>query len=83
MAAQEKVVFSGTVAECLRMSNPAATDKELEQALRLACAWDFVSALPGGLNYSLLERGAGLSEGQIQRLAIARALLRELGILDK
>lgn len=79
--AQEKVVFSGTVAECLRMSNPAATDKELEQALRLACAWDFVSALPGGLNYSLKERGAGLSEGQIQRLAIARAMLSHAPVM--
>ena len=79
--AQEKVVFSGTVAECLRMSNPVATDGELEQALRLACAWDFVSALPGGLNYSLKERGAGLSEGQIQRLAIARALLSSAPVM--
>ena len=73
--AQEKVVFSGTVAECLRMSNPLATDEQLEQALRQACAWDFVSALPGALEHRLKERGAGLSEGQIQRLAIARALL--------
>ncbi len=79
--AQEKVVFSGTVAECLRMSNPVATDAELEQALRLACAWDFVSALPGKLNYSLKERGAGLSEGQIQRLAIARALLSSAPVM--
>lgn len=79
--AQEKVVFSGTVAECLRMSNPAATDAELEQALKLACAWDFVSALPGGLHYPFKERGAGLSEGQIQRLAIARALLSSAPVM--
>lgn len=79
--AQEKVVFSGTVAECLRMSNPLATEKDLERALRQACAWDFVSALPGGLHYRLKERGMGLSEGQIQRLAIARALLSSAPVM--
>lgn len=79
--AQEKVVFSGTVAECLRMSNPLATDEQLEQALRLACAWDFVSALPGGIHFRLKERGTGLSEGQIQRLAIARALLSNAPVM--
>lgn len=73
--AQEKVVFSGTIADCLRMAAPAATEAELEQALRSACAWDFVSRLPKSIHTPLGERGAGLSEGQIQRLAIARALL--------
>ena len=58
-----------------------ATEDQMEQALRLACAWDFVSALPGGLHYSMKERGAGLSEGQIQRLAIARAILKDAPIL--
>lgn len=79
--AQEKVVFSGSIAECLRLSNPAATDNELEQALKQACAWDFVSALPGGIHYRLKERGVGLSEGQIQRLAIARALLSSAPVM--
>ena len=73
--AQEKVVFSGTVRDCLRLSDPTADDGRLEEALRLSCAWDFVSALPQGLDTLLGERGAGLSEGQIQRLAIARAIL--------
>ena len=73
--AQEKVVFSGTVADSLRLSSPLATDTELEDALRAACAWRFVSRLPHGLDTPLGERGAGLSEGQIQRLAIARAIL--------
>ena len=79
--AQEKVVFSGTVAESLRLSNPTADDVQLEKALRLACAWDFVSALPGGLNYRLKERGVGLSEGQLQRLSIARALLSDAPVM--
>lgn len=79
--AQEKVVFSGTVADCLRMSNPFASDAQLEQALRLACAWDFVSALPGGIYFPLRERGNGLSEGQIQRLAIARSLLSDAPVM--
>ena len=73
--AQEKVIFSGTVRSCLRLSDPTAEDEELEYALRLSCAWDFVSALPQGLDTPLGERGSGLSEGQIQRLAIARAIL--------
>ena len=73
--AQEKVIFSGTVRSCLRLSDPTADDEELEYALRLSCAWDFVSALPQGLDTPLGERGSGLSEGQIQRLAIARAIL--------
>lgn len=73
--AQEKVVFSGSIAECLRMSNPLASDSELEQALKQACALEFVETLPGKLNFQLQEHGRGLSEGQIQRLAIARALL--------
>lgn len=79
--AQEKVVFSGTIAQCLRLSAPLASDAQLEQALRLACAWDFVSALPGGLDFQLKERGLGLSEGQIQRLAIARAMLSSAPVM--
>lgn len=79
--AQEKVVFSGTIADSLRMSNPLATEEEIEQALRLACAWEFVSHLPEGIHCPLKERGAGFSEGQIQRLAIARALLSDAPVM--
>jgi len=79
--AQEKVVFSGTIADSLRISNPAATDEELKTALELACAWDFVQKLPGQLEHSLKERGLGLSEGQLQRLAIARALLSDAPVM--
>ena len=79
--AQEKVVFSGTIADCLRLSNQKATEEDLETALRQACAWDFVSALPNGVYPLLGERGSGLSEGQIQRLAIARALLSDAPVM--
>ena len=79
--AQEKVVFSGTIAECLRMAAPLATEQDMERALKQACAWEFVSALPGALHHPLRERGAGLSEGQIQRLAIARALLSSAPVM--
>lgn len=79
--AQEKTVFSGTVAESLRMLRPEATDEELEEALRAACAWDFVNRLPKGMDTPLAERGAGLSEGQNQRLSIARALLSNAPVL--
>ena len=79
--AQEKVVFSGTVADSLRISNPAATDAQLKTALELACAWDFVEKLPGGLDHRLKERGLGLSEGQLQRLAIARALFSDAPVM--
>ena len=79
--AQEKVVFSGTIADALRLSNPLATEEEMERALTLACAWDFVSALPLGVETPLREQGRGLSEGQIQRLAIARALLSNAPVM--
>lgn len=79
--AQEKVVFSGTIADSLRLSNPLADVAALEHALKLACAWNFVSALPQGIHTVLGERGSGLSEGQIQRLAIARALLSPAPVL--
>lgn len=78
---QGNTVLSGTVAENLRMVREAATDAELEDALRQACAWEFVSCLPDGLNSRLGERGRGLSEGQAQRLAIARAILRDAPVL--
>ena len=79
--AQEKVVFSGTIADALRLSNPNATEADMERALKLACAWDFVSALPMGIHSTLREQGRGLSEGQIQRLAIARALLSDAPVM--
>ena len=58
-----------------------ADDRQLREALEAACAWDFVSAMDGGLNASVGEHGHGLSEGQAQRIAIARALLRDAPVL--
>lgn len=78
---QDNVIFSGTVAETLRLVKPDATDEQLWDALRTACAEDFVRALPQGLETRLRERGGSLSEGQNQRLSIARAILADAPIL--
>ena len=74
-------VFSGPIGENLRLVKPEATDQELEEVLKIACAWEFVSRFPQGLNHRLGAGGRGVSEGQAQRLAIARALLRRAPIL--
>ena len=71
---QGNSLMSGTVREHLLMAAPDASDAEMEKALRLACA-DFVLALPEGLDSPCGERGAGFSEGEAQRIAIARGLL--------
>ena len=58
-----------------------ATDEEIVEALKIACAWDFVSKMPATIHSKVGERGRGFSEGQAQRLAIARAVLRGAPIL--
>lgn len=78
---QGNTLFSGTIADNLRFGNPNASDRELESAARAACAWNFIRSSPEGLNTMLGERGTGLSEGQAQRIAIARALLRKVPLL--
>ena len=78
---QGNTMFSGTIAENMRFVKPDATDEEIEQVLRQACAWGFVEKLPDGIYSSIGERGTGFSEGQSQRLSIARALLRKSPIL--
>ena len=78
---QGNTMFSGTIAENMRMVNEEATDEDVINALKTACAWDFVEHLPAGINSKLGERGRGLSEGQAQRISIARALLRNAPIL--
>ena len=78
---QGNSVFSGTIAENLRLVAPEATDRELKRVLKIACAWEFVDKLPDGLNHRLSAGGRGISEGQAQRLAIARALLCKAPIL--
>lgn len=78
---QGNTMFSGTIAENMRFVKPDATDEEIEQVLRQACAWGFVERLPDGIYSAIGERGTGFSEGQSQRLSIARALLRKSPIL--
>lgn len=78
---QGNTIFSGTIADNLRMVKEEASDQEIIQALKSACAYDFVSRLEGGINAKIGARGQGLSEGQCQRIAIARALLRDAPIL--
>jgi ATP-binding cassette, subfamily B, multidrug efflux pump len=77
---QKAFLFSGTVASNLRYGNPDATDEELWQALRIAQAEDFVSAMPEGLQEPITQGGMSVSGGQRQRLAIARALVKKADI---
>ncbi len=78
---QENSIFTGTIAHNLRIVAPDATESEMEQALKVACAWEFVQQFPEGLEHPLSAGGRGVSEGQAQRLAIARALLRKAPVL--
>ena len=73
---QGNTLLAGSIAQNLRMVNPKASDAEIIAALEGACAWDFVSQMPGTIHARLGEGGMGLSEGQAQRIAIARALMR-------
>ena len=77
---QGNTLLSGTIRDNLLMGCPDATDDELWQMLRMVCA-DFVATLPQGLDTVCTEAGGGLSEGQAQRIAIARALLRNRSIM--
>ena len=64
-------MFSGTIAENMRGVKEDATDDEIIDALKMACAWKFVEKLPDRIDHPIGERGKGFSEGQAQRLAIA------------
>lgn len=77
---QGNTLLSGTIRDNLLMGCPDATDDELWRVLRLVCG-DFVATLPQGLDTVCTEAGGGLSEGQAQRIAIARALLRNRSIM--
>ena len=77
---QGNTLMSGTIRDNLRLGKPSATDEEMKDALQMSCA-DFVFALPDGLSTKCGEQGGGLSEGQAQRIAIARALLRDKQIM--
>ena len=78
---QGNSLISGTIADNLRLGKEQATEDELIAALKTACAWEFVQKMPQGIHSQLGERGHGLSEGQAQRIAIARAILRDAPIL--
>ena len=78
---QESAVFTGTVAENLRLGQPEATDAALYAALRLADLAEYIQAQPEGLAFPIEENGENLSRGQLQRLLIARAVLREVPVL--
>ena len=78
---QGNTILSGTIAENMRMVREDATDEEIIEALKISCAWDFVKNIPDTINAKIGERGRGFSEGQAQRIAIARAVLRDAPIL--
>ncbi len=78
---QGNYLFSGTLRENILMVNPDATDEEISEALQLSDIADFVKTLPDGLDTTIGEKGLGISEGQAQRLAIARAILSRAPII--
>ncbi|HWP97020.1 MAG TPA: ABC transporter ATP-binding protein [Syntrophomonadaceae bacterium] len=78
---QGNTLFSGTIADNLRYGDPGATEEDMEKAVRAACAWGFIKKLPQGLDTVIGEDGLGLSEGQAQRIAIARSLLKKAPVL--
>lgn len=78
---QESSVFSGTIADNMRIVRPDATDEEIIEALKTADIMSYIETLPAGINSVIGERGVNFSEGQIQRISIARAVLREAPVL--
>lgn len=78
---QGNTIIEGTIAENLRLIKPNATDDEIISALKLSCAYDFVKDLPEGINSYVGESGKGFSEGQVQRISVARALIKDAPIL--
>lgn len=78
---QENVLFRGTIRENIAFGFPDATDEQIREAARLANATEFIEALPGGFQAQVGERGVTLSQGQRQRIAIARAAIRDVPIV--
>lgn len=78
---QGNTLFTGTIADNMRMVKPEATDEEIRSALEAACAWEFVERLEKGMDTEVRERGNRFSEGQKQRLSIARALLADAPVM--
>lgn len=81
MVLQKNLLFSGTIKENLRWGNEDATDEEIEEACRLACADEFINTFPEGYDTKIEQGGTNVSGGQKQRLCIARALLKKPKIL--
>ena len=81
MVLQKNMLFSGSIRENMRWGDPNATDEEIREACRIACADGFVSAFPDGYDTDLGQGGCNVSGGQKQRLCIARALLKKPKIL--
>lgn len=78
---QGNMIMSGTIRDNITFCNEDVTDEEIKRAAQTACIWDFIETLPNGLDTVLTERGEGLSMGQVQRIAIARAILDDAPIL--
>lgn len=78
---QENAVFAGSIADNLRIVKPQATDEELVKVLKNADAWGFIEKLPDGIYTQMNEKGVNFSEGQVQRISIARALLKNAPVL--
>lgn len=78
---QGNSIMAGTIADNMRLVDEDATDEQIIEALKTACAWDFIAPHPDGIYAKVGERGQGLSEGQAQRIAIARAVLRDAPII--
>ena len=78
---QNSLLLSGTIKEAISITKPDATDEEIENALKISCADGFLEEFPLGLDTKIGERGLGLSEGQIQRIAIARAILSDRNVI--
>lgn len=78
---QGNMIMSGTIRDNITFCNEDVTDEEIKRAAQTACIWEFIERLPNGLDTVLTERGEGLSMGQVQRIAIARAILDDAPIL--
>ncbi len=78
---QGNMLLSGTIRENLTFINDNVTDEEIDEAIRISCAKQFIDELPLGIETVIGEKGMGLSEGQIQRLAIARSLLSKSPVI--